>query len=64
MTDLLSVEEANGAESLLQELMFRSVPVYCVFNLCFGYLRFFILLVTIEALYRKNRRALIRGGVA
>jgi hypothetical protein len=34
MTDLLSVEEANGAESLLQELMFRSVPLYCVFNLC------------------------------
>lgn len=34
MKDLVSVEEANGAESLLEQLMFHSVPFSRVFNLC------------------------------
>ena len=34
MKDMVSVEEANGAESLLQQLIFPSVSLYRVFNLC------------------------------
>jgi hypothetical protein len=34
MKDLVFVEEANGAESLLQQLMFHPMPLYRVFNLC------------------------------
>jgi len=63
MKDLVSVEEAivNGAENLLQQLMFRSMLFRYVFNICYCYIQFFILLLTIGLLQSKNRRA-ITGG--
>jgi hypothetical protein len=61
MKDLVSVEEANGAESLLQQLMFHPVPLHCVFNLCYRCILLFILLMIIELTHRKNRRAIKKG---
>jgi hypothetical protein len=34
MKDMVSVEEANGAESLLQQLIFPAMPLHHVFKLC------------------------------
>ena len=61
MNDLVSVEEANGAESLLQQLMFHSVSLHCVVNLCNRSIWLFILLMIIELTHSKNRRAIKKG---